>query len=510
MSIEGRPRPARFADYPLLRFLGEGEGQVFAAAPPPRLGAGTEPVALKIFGQRASPGRFHRAAAELEVIRGLQAAGLVRLYEAGRSQDGLVYCAMELAGDGSLAAPARGLARRDVLAAVARAARAVNALHEAGIVHNALRPGNIVLRDGQAMLTEPDLLWLLWPQRTFHALRPPSHLQYVDPMLIAGEPSSRASDVWSLGATLHVALTARPIYYGITADLIGALRVAAAGRAVIDESLMADEAALVSQCLARDPADRPATALEVAERIERLLGTCPQPVREASPRRWHNHHGRIGWLDAQPPQPREPAASLVPPASAPDPPSEAPVGFDVVSLHTGQRPVRRDPAPGAWARAAAEVTIEGIACPREHLNHPTADYCVGCGVSLLQGPRRPVRGPRPPLGVLLLDDGSLYRLDADYLIGRHPSGDQVVRTGPVRPLRLDDDEHRVDAVHAEIRLDGWRVLLVDRGSAEGTWVRPPGATGWTELAPDRPTELHSRTRIRIAERELLFACNRER
>lgn len=509
MRIEGRPRPARFADYPLLRFIGEGEGQVFAAAPPPRLGAGTEPIALKIFGERASPERFRRAAAELEVIRGLQAAGVVRLYEAGRSQDGLVYCAMELACAGSLAAPARGLSRRDVLAAVAHAARGVNALHEAGIVHNALRPGNIVLRDGQAMLTEPDLVWLLWPQWAFHALRPPSNLQYVDPMLIAGEQPSRASDVWSLGATLHVALTGRHIYYGTTADLISALRVAGAGHAIIDDSLTADEAALVSQCLARDPADRPPTALEVAERIERLLGTDPQPVRDEPPLRWQSHRSRVGRLDAQPPQPREQAASLVPLASAPDPPSEAPSGFEIVSLQRGQRPQQRDPAPDARARAAAEVAVEGIACQRGHLNHPTAAYCVGCGVSLLQGPRHAVRGPRPPLGVLLLDDGSLYRLDADYLIGRHPSADQLVRSGRVRPLRLDD-EHRVDAVHAEIRLDGWRVLLVDRGSADGTRVRPPGATGWAELAPGRPTELRSRTRIQIAERELLFACNRER
>jgi len=508
VRIEGRPRPTRLADYLLLRFIGEGEGQVFAAAPPPRLGLGAEPIALKVFGERATPERFHRAAAELEVIRGLQAAGVVRLYEAGRSQDGLVYCAMELACAGSLAAPARGLSRRDVLAAVAHAARGANALHEAGIVHNALRPGNIVLSDGGAMLTEPDLVSLLWPQWAFHALRGPSSLQYVDPGVIAGEQPSCASDVWSLGATLHVALTGMPIYHGTDADLISALRVAGAGRAIIDDSLMADEAALVSQCLARDPADRPPTALAVAERIERLLGPGPQPVRDAPPLRWRSHRSRVGRLDAEPPQPREQAASGVPLASAADPPSEAPPEFEIISLQRGQRPPRGDPAPGPRARAAAEVAVEGIACPRGHLNHPTAAYCVGCGISLLQGPRHAVRGLRPPLGVLLLDDGSLHRLDAGYLIGRHPSADQLVRTGRVRPLRLD--EHGVDAVHAEIRLDGWRVLLVDRGSADGTRVRPPGATGWAKLAPGRPTELRSRTQIRIAERELLFACNRER
>ena len=45
-----------------------------------------------------------------------------------------------------------------------------------------------------------------------------------------------------------------------------------------------------------------------------------------------------------------------------------------------------------------------------------------------------VRGPRPPLGLLVFDDGATYTVDADYLVGRMPDGDERVRSGELRAI----------------------------------------------------------------------------
>ena len=97
-----------------------------------------------------------------------------------------------------------------------------------------------------------------------------------------------------------------------------------------------------------------------------------------------------------------------------------------------------------------------------------------------------VDGRRPPLGLLVLDIGSTFVLDDNYLLGRNPEVDQAVIRSRLRPIRLDDDSGTLSRVHAEIRLDGWDVLLIDRGSANGTYIAASGQAGWNRLAPNTP------------------------
>ena len=108
----------------------------------------------------------------------------------------------------------------------------------------------------------------------------------------------------------------------------------------------------------------------------------------------------------------------------------------------------------------------GVYCKNGHFDDPAARYCAICGISMAQQTLIPRRGPRPPLGVLVLDDGSIYTLDTDYIIGRDPSRDPDVIAGTARPLRIDDPEGLLSRVHARIHLEGWSVELVDLGSGE--------------------------------------------
>src|SRR5262249_45313278 len=111
------------------------------------------------------------------------------------------------------------------------------------------------------------------------------------------------------------------------------------------------------------------------------------------------------------------------------------------------------------------------------------------GISMNQLTLVPRPGRRPPLGVLVLDDGAVLQLDSDYVIGREPTLDASVALGKARPLRTAEGAGAVSRVHARIQLDGWRVLVTDLGSKNGTRIRLPGHAADQELIPDTPAQL---------------------
>jgi len=114
------------------------------------------------------------------------------------------------------------------------------------------------------------------------------------------------------------------------------------------------------------------------------------------------------------------------------------------------------------------------------------------------------QGRRPPLGLLLFDNGATFVLDHDYLIGREPESDPQVRAGTLRPLLLADEGSGISRHHAEVRLHGWDVVLIDRGSANGTLVALRSAPQWRAVVPGQPIGLLPGMRISMGRRTLSF------
>ena len=149
-----------------------------------------------------------------------------------------------------------------------------------------------------------------------------------------------------------------------------------------------------------------------------------------------------------------------------------------------------------------DVVVEGLPCPQGHLNDPRADACVLCGTDL--DPRAaPVRAARPPLGVLVTDDGSVFLLTSDVVVGREPAGSEEVRSGRAQPLQLRDEGHSVSRIHAQVHLDGWDVTVVDSGSANGTYLSRTGSAGPWEPVRE-PTPLAPGDRLRMGKRQLMY------
>jgi hypothetical protein len=204
------------------------------------------------------------------------------------------------------------------------------------------------------------------------------------------------------------------------------------------------------------------------------------------------------------------------PAMAP-PARDAPVGWDAPAgwhpptadapaLDTLAAVTRADLTPIARDDDRAAVLVDGVLCASGHFNDPAARACGQCGTGLDQPPRNLTRRPRPPLGVLVLDDGTSVPLDGDYVLGREPTFDSDVIEGRSRPLRINDPNGTVSRLHLRISLVGWQVEVSDLGSANGSVLH--WSDGEHVLPPHEPTTIEPGARIGIGHRSMQYVAYR--
>jgi len=257
----------KIGDYEIIQALGEGsQGQFWLARTPARLEIDDQHVAVKTLSHPATDDDFVRLTDYLRRYAAIDSAYLVELLDVGQQGNILYMVARYRAG--SMAQPARPLSRVDVLRSVGRAALGANALHEVGIPHRSIRPGNILLGDDGARLGDIGLSQLLSPGLTITGASKVNTIEYLSPELIQGRQASRASDIWALGATLHRALTGMAFYPAMpTESLVAALRHILNERPTLSDALRNAELRIVESTVAADPADRPATAEALAEEI---------------------------------------------------------------------------------------------------------------------------------------------------------------------------------------------------------------------------------------------------
>ncbi len=258
------------ADYTGLRPHGSDGTAFVVATPPDRLGV-PGPVILSVVGGPLDDRQLGRLTEELQRVAAVSSPFLVRVLEVGHLDGGLIY-AVEHLSMGTLAEPDGELEPSGTLKVVADAARGAHALHEAGIAHSAISPATIALHEEGAKLGVPDLGRIAHPGRTVAAGASVDAVECWDPDVLRGGRPGRASDVWSLGATLHRAVTGRSLYgEELPADgLAEAVHRLLSARPVLAEGLDPALAAVVARCLAADPDERPRNASSVARRLDEL------------------------------------------------------------------------------------------------------------------------------------------------------------------------------------------------------------------------------------------------
>lgn len=275
----------QIADYQVTGELGGGNGgQVFVCTPPARLPGAPEQVAVKLVDQPIGSQELAAVAEELQRYAALGDPHLLELYDVGRWSSRL-YVAAEYCPLGSLENAADRLDQQTIARAVAGAARGVHALHEAGIAHRNVKPSNILLQPdssehgkaaptaARGKLDEPGLLHLISPGQTVTGVGAGGAIEFMEPGVVRGERAGRASDIWSLGATLHQALTGHSVYGMLPSDgLLAMLRHVLSNAATVHPEVPEPWRDVIRRCVAPDRADRYATAQDVADEIDRVEG----------------------------------------------------------------------------------------------------------------------------------------------------------------------------------------------------------------------------------------------
>ncbi|WP_409329009.1 FHA domain-containing protein [Trujillonella humicola] len=240
---------------------------------------------------------------------------------------------------------------------------------------------------------------------------------------------------------------------------------------------------------------------------------APPPPAQEHAHAGHDHAGHDHEHAGPVAAPAEPPAPVVPPPVELPPPSRSvsflqPPPADEVEPPREPLPVVTDEQPPAALAPQEEgdtrPKVKGILCKNGHLNDPRVLFCAQCGIRTTQQTAVFVEGVRPPLGLLVFDNGATVSLDADYLLGREPETDERVRDGSHRPLLVVDQTGGVSRHHAEIRLEGWDVVLTDIGSANGTLFARRGELAWTSLIPGQPVQLTPGMTVRMGGRQFAF------
>jgi hypothetical protein len=148
---------------------------------------------------------------------------------------------------------------------VGEVARGVHALHEAGVVHGRIDVWSALGTAHGGAIWPPPLDDPPGLSARFVDWR---SVVCVDPALLRGITPTRWSDVWSLGALLHGALTDRPLYPGIEDDdPVSAVRRVLETPPEVDPAVPEPLAGTIASCLRPDPAERPVTAEQLAETL---------------------------------------------------------------------------------------------------------------------------------------------------------------------------------------------------------------------------------------------------
>ncbi len=235
-----------------------------------------ERVALKVLHETPAGKRgeaVERFLREVRLARRVTHPNVARTHDVGDA-DGLHYLTMEYVEGRGLDAVLRedgALAAARVVALGRQIADGLAAAHAVGIAHRDLKPSNVLLETGgRVVLTDFGIARALEDDRalTQDGAGLVGTPAYMAPEQVAGESVDVPVDVFALGLVLYELLTARLPY---AADSAIGLAVARLERdpAPLPEGTPSEIAALVMDCLKREPASRP-TATEVSSRLTAL------------------------------------------------------------------------------------------------------------------------------------------------------------------------------------------------------------------------------------------------
>ncbi len=318
------------------------------------------------------------------------------------------------------------------LAVAGQVAAALDELHRSGLLHRDVKPGHIILDEtGSVVLIDSGVVSPIPTGSLFEVLGTPA---YVSPEMANGKVVSFRSDLYSLGCTLHEALTGEPIFDGD--DL------AAVVQAHVDLDPPAPPAdlpervvSLLEALLAKNPRERPFSANNVSKILRPFVptdlrtrpssigvsgfastlpgtGAAPSPEPARPPTSESERPTKVASLPPPPP----PEAGPRPRASAPPPPIPT-------------------PAQGSTERADATIPLSDSQLISAQRADPTEPVALHQIIDAEEGRAKPSIPPPTPEGVQ----------PRDTLAEEERATAPAIQAAPARPMPIARPRVVVDA-----------------------------------------------------------------
>jgi serine/threonine-protein kinase len=408
---------------------GGGMSRVFVAHDPTLDRKVVIKVLLPELAAGVSVDRFRR---EIQLAARLQHPHIVPLLTAGESQ-GLPYFVMPYVAGESLRARVAREGELPVTETIRILRDVVSALvyaHGSGVMHRDIKPDNVLLSGGVAVVTDFGVAKALSISSEGHdavgltsmglALGTPA---YMAPEQATGDPQTdHRADIYSLGAMAYEMLAGRPPFIGRSPQAVLAAHVVETPDPIdrLRPAVPAPLAGLVTACLAKRPADRPQSAREVINLLDALAtpssGMAPTtaitvaalPAAAPHRRRRLLVVGAAGlvlvllagtlWLRLAPPRPTSPSVSgpTTPETSAviTPPPPPRPKETPATAPRVAPKPQRkRQPALAPAARDSASEP--GAAAPPVVATPPSPPAAAPAVSESVPPTARPTPAPAP-------------------------------------------------------------------------------------------------------------------
>ena len=277
------------AAYSLERELGGGGMSRVFLARESELG---RRVVIKVLPHEMAAGiNAERFAREIKLAASLQQANIVPLLATGRAA-GYAYYTMPFVEGRSL----RDRLAREAVMPIGDAvnllrdvARALAYAHGHGVVHRDIKPGNVLLSGGTAVVTDFGIAKALTASRGDVGLEAVSHggpgigtPPYMAPEQAAGDPAvDHRVDIYAFGCLAYEVFTGKPPFHGHAPHVIIAAHFHETPRPVTERrsDVPPAIAALIAQCLEKNPALRPQSAADLLAALDAVPSQPTHPGR---------------------------------------------------------------------------------------------------------------------------------------------------------------------------------------------------------------------------------------